>query len=311
MKVNIITPVHTGGPYNSGKNLAKILNNRGITTSWTHKLPEVLLSPFWQNADIVHSMGIPIGFRLWRKPLVLTMKGEYTIENNLWQPLYPGAIRHANVVTTPSFFLKERLNLKNALVIPNAVFLENFHIVTHSEKSVVNLLTTTNFSFKDKSCGILDILEILDSIPKEDSQPINYTIAGGGPYLAMIENNTKKYATAANFKGWINNLDQFLQSGDIFVYYSCHDNFPNAILEAMACGLPVITNKVGAVSEIIDNGVNGFIANNHQEYKEHLTALIANIDLRSLIGNNARKTIEAKFDWNIIAQKYIDIYKKL
>ena len=114
MKVNIITPVRPGGPYYVGKNLAEVLTSKGITARWTHGLAQVLLSPIWQTADLVYSSDVPVAYRLWRKPLVLTVHGEYTVEKNLWRRFYPRAIRKADIVTTPSYFLKERLNLQDA-----------------------------------------------------------------------------------------------------------------------------------------------------------------------------------------------------
>jgi len=310
MKINILTPVRAGGPYNWGRDLVNQLSKRGFEAKHVHGLLELLTSPLYQKADIVHT-SVPLAFRLWKKPVVLTIKGEYSIEKTIWQPLYPAAIRKANIVTTPSYFLKERLNLKDAIVIPNTIFPEQFRVVKHTDKDVVNLVTVTKFHFKDKARGVLDILEILSSLPREVHKHINYSVVGGGPYLGQVIREAKRCEVNVKFYGILQDSRQVLQGSNIFIYYSHHDNFPNVILEAMACGLPVITNDVGAVSEIIENEKDGFIATNHDSYGEYLFDLINNLNLRAKVGQKARKAVESKFSWENVIDQYIDIYRKL
>ena len=52
-------------------------------------------------------------------------------------------------------------------------------------------------------------------------------------------------------------------SADIFVFPSTTDTFGNVILEAQACGLPVIVSDVGGPRELVENGVNGFVTKAH------------------------------------------------
>jgi glycosyltransferase involved in cell wall biosynthesis len=256
-------------------------------------------------------MSIPIKYRLWKKPLVLSIHGEYPIEKSIWQIFRPGAIRRADIVTTPSHFIKERLNLQDAIVIPNAVSPEKFQPVDHTEKDVINLLTITNFYFEDKARGVLDILEILSRLPAEVNKRIKYSVVGGGPYLEQVTREAKRYPVNVEFRGKLPSAKKTLQSSDIFIYYSHLDNTPTVILEAMACGLPVITNGVGAVGEMIVNGKDGFITTEYDSYVECLLNLINNSKLRSKVGKEARKAVESKFSWENIVEQYIDIYNKL
>lgn len=311
MKVNIISPIHPGGPYYTGKNLAEALNRKGVAATWTHRLNEVLASPLRQTANVVHSQDIPIVYRLWKKPLVLSVKGEYTIEKSIWQRLYPRAIEKADIITVPSYFLKERLNLQDAIVIPNAIFPERFEQVRHSEKDIINLVTITDFHFEDKARGILDILEILNAAKRIATKRIKYLVVGGGPYLGQIMRQTKIYDIDMEFTDVLQNPKKILENSDIFIYYSHHDSFGIALLEAMACGLPVVTNEFGAASEIIEDGKDGYIARTSEAYSEYLLSLVNSPELRSKVGEKARRSIEAKFDWAKIVDKYIEIYKAL
>lgn len=310
MKVNILTGVRKGGPYNWGRDLAAELNKHGVEAKHIHALKTSILSPFHQNADIIHT-AVPLTFRLWTKPVVISVRGEYPSEKNIWRFFYPMAIRKANIVTTPSHFLKERLNLESAIVIPNAVFPEEFKPVEHSEKNTINLVTITNFYFKDKSKGILDILDILHGAQREVREQIKYSVIGGGPYLKQVMGEAKRHNINVQFTGTLRSPKGILECSDIFIYYSYQDNFPIAILEAMACGLPVITNDIGAVSEIIENEKDGYIAMSNNVYIEYLLSLVKNLNLRVKTGENARKAVETKFNWKNIVNNYIDIYEKI
>ena len=310
IKVNILTGVRKGGPYNWGKDLVAELNRHGVEAKHIHALKSLLLSPIHQNADIIHTT-LPLLYRLWKNPLIITVHGEYHSEKNVWRLIYPSAIRKADIITTPSNFLKERLNLQRAIVIPNAVFTDRFEKIGYSERETVNLITVTKFFFEDKARGVLDILKVLNTIPKMISQRIKYVVVGGGPYLKQVMKEAKRYDVDVEFTDTLQSPGEVLKSSDIFVYFSHHDNFPNVILEAMACGLPVITNDVGAVSEIIENEKDGYIARTSETYFEYLLSLVNDPDLRSKIGQNALRSVKAKFDWSKVINRYIEIYESV
>ena len=310
MKINILTPFRKGGPYNWGRNLASQLNRKGLPADHVHKLRDLLTSPFYQSADVAHAAValIRVG---WKKPVVISVHGDHRADNNIWGFLYPMALARADVITTVSCFMKEKMNLKDAIVIPNAIFPEQFGVVKHADKDAINLVTIHGFYFEDKAKGILDVLEVFSSLPEEVRNNISYTVVGGGPYLKEVMGEAKKYNVNVQFTGMLPSPREVLEGSDIFIYYSHHDNFPIVILEAMACGLPVVTNSVGAVGEIIQHEKDGFIVNNHHSYAEYLIQLIKDSELRTKVGEKARKAVEARFNWETVIDEYIDIYQKL
>jgi len=308
MTISILTPPRLGGPFYWARYLADSLNERGIKSEHVYQIRKLLLSPLYQNADIVHTT-VPFPFKLWKKPIVLTIHGDYINERNIWQRFYPKIIAQANAITIPSRYLKQKLGLNDAIVIPNAIFPERFKQVRHSEKETINLVTIARFHFKDKARGILDILEILSVANKIANKRIKYVVVGGGPYLGRIMAQAKSYDIDVEFTGMLQNPKTILENSDIFVYYSHHDSFGIVLLEAMASGLPVITNNFGPPSEIIDNEKNGYIAEGDESYLKYLLSLLGDYKLRQKIGQNARAKIEEKFDWDKIVDSYIEIYK--
>ena len=87
------------------------------------------------------------------------------------------------------------------------------------------------------------------------------TIFGEGPERGALEVQSRKLEIAGcvNLPGVTNDPLARLAEGDLFVLSSRVEGFPNALTEAMSVGLPVIATDVGAVPEIICEGINGLI----------------------------------------------------
>jgi len=307
MRVSILTPPRLGGPFYWARDLAESLNERGIKSEHVHQIRRLLLSPLYHNFDIVHTT-VPFPFKLWQKPVILTILGDYTDEPNIWQRFVPKTIAQANAITVPSQLLRQKLGLNEAVVIPNAVFPERFKPAQHGARDELKLVTIMNFYFPNKVKGLLNIIEVLNKI---QSYRFTYTIIGGGQYLDTIKYQSGGTKVDVTFTGFLQDPKPVLATSDIFLYYSYHDAFPIVILEAMACGLPMVTNNVGAVSEIIDNAENGYIAEGDEDYLKHLLNLLGDYELRRRIGQNARAKVEEKFSWHTVTPEYIKLYNKL
>ena len=98
---------------------------------------------------------------------------------------------------------------------------------------------------------------------------------------------------------------------EIFVFTSRYEGMPNALLEAMACGLPCIsTDCIAGPSEIIENNKNGILVevDNVDEIAEKIIYIIENKDIANELGKNARKVKE---DYSIdnIFNKYYNFIK--
>jgi len=100
---------------------------------------------------------------------------------------------------------------------------------------------------------------------------------------------------------------------DIYAHPSLSESFGLAILEAMASGLPVVAFNIPNVNEIVEHGKVGLLARQRDpnDLSRKLALLIEDEKLRKTLGSNARKRVEEVYDWSIISQKYINIYKSL
>ena len=80
-------------------------------------------------------------------------------------------------------------------------------------------------------------------------------------------------------------------------------------LQYMALEMATIMSPVGVNTSIVHDGVNGFLAGNQKEWKEKLTLLIENKDLRLRLGQAGKQTIEEHFSVNSNKNKYLQIFK--
>jgi glycosyltransferase involved in cell wall biosynthesis len=74
-------------------------------------------------------------------------------------------------------------------------------------------------------------------------------------------------------------------------------------IEFMACGVPVVASAVGVNREIIEDGVNGFLASTDHEWSDKLSRLLCDQDLRRRLGAAGRNTIEQRYSLQVIAPK--------
>ncbi len=80
------------------------------------------------------------------------------------------------------------------------------------------------------------------------------------------------------------------------------------VLQYMGAGVPVVASPVGVNREIISDGVNGFLANSHEEWYEKLKMLIEDEELRVRLGREGRRTVEKGYDLEKFGDRLVSIY---
>lgn len=115
------------------------------------------------------------------------------------------------------------------------------------------------------------------------------------------------------FFGFRPDATALVQHFDLFVLSSLTEALPLVILEALARERPVVATRVGGVPEIIKHRENGWLVEpaNAEELKEAITYLLDHPDEAQRLGKQGRKTIETKFNAQLMAQKTIDLYERL
>jgi glycosyltransferase involved in cell wall biosynthesis len=115
------------------------------------------------------------------------------------------------------------------------------------------------------------------------------------------------------FVGALEDVLPLLKSCDVFCLPSRSEGFSNALLEAMACRLPCVTTCVGGNAEAIEDGVNGFVVQPEDSgmLAERILLLLRHPGLAAKMAESARKTVEERFDINVMIASLADVYDRL
>jgi glycosyltransferase involved in cell wall biosynthesis len=198
------------------------------------------------------------------------------------------------------------------VVLPG-VDIDTFGYAERRDRDGVEILVVSHM-IERKRIGL--VIEAFSHIVKEH-RAARLRIVGDGPEMDSLVSQVERLSLrdSVTFEGFVTyaELRRYYQRADIFCTMSRAESaFPPAILEAMATGLPVVSAVNQASRYTLENGVTGFLiprAGEVAALRERLAMLISSQELRTEIGRRARKTIEEKHDWDIVAGRYAEIYR--
>ncbi len=236
-------------------------------------------------------------------------------------PLVKFSIEESDGVTAVSRFLKEKTITnyeiqKDIEVIPNFVDTDTFkpseccgfrkHIAPNNEKVLVH---TSNFRQVKR---VPDTLKIFAKVLEEI--PAKLVLVGDGPDRSECERLCRQLGICdhVKFLGKQDGLVEILNASDIFLIPSQSESFGLAALEAMACGLPVISSSVGGLPELVRHNETGYIAEigDIERMAKYTVDLLTNERKYKLFSNNARERTVSLFDKKIVIPQYEEYYKK-
>jgi glycosyltransferase involved in cell wall biosynthesis len=164
--------------------------------------------------------------------------------------------------------------------------------------------------------GTLNFVKAIPEIIRRRRDDVKFLIVGDGPLQDKIEEYLDKenLSNKVNLTGWIphDELPSYLNELELVVLPSYTEGLPNIMLEAMACGTPVLATSVGAIPDVIKDGETGFIMENNSP------AFIAKNVERALnhpnlekIEENARALVERKFTYEAAVGMYKSIINNM
>jgi glycosyltransferase involved in cell wall biosynthesis len=195
-------------------------------------------------------------------------------------------------------------------VIPNGVDTD-FFIPAQSKparnESVLRILFVGRFQ-RQKNIPFL-----LGQVAQLSPKTFELHLVGDGPEKQVLEELTRKLriASAVTWYGWLRaaELLHVYQSLDCLVNPSLYEGMSNVVLEAMACGLPVIASRVPGNEELVLDGETGFLF--HLGKPATLLSALAQLrdpNLRRRMGISARNRAMNFYSWNNAARQYADLF---
>lgn len=160
------------------------------------------------------------------------------------------------------------------------------------------------------------LVEVVKKLIKRTPN-IKLIITGKGP----LKTNLEQAISNKDLKDYISihppvfgkDKQNLYSVADIFVHPAKHEGFPLVVVEAMACGKPVVISDEPWAREAIISGKNGYLAktNNAKDWVEKLSRLLSNKNLQKQLGQNSRKIANNKFTWELAAKKQHKLLQNL
>jgi glycosyltransferase involved in cell wall biosynthesis len=139
-------------------------------------------------------------------------------------------------------------------------------------------------------------------------------VLGAGTLRLPLESAARSLACQqqVHFPGAVNEMPKYLQSADIFVLPSLAEGLSNVLLEAMACGLPVIAADLPGNKELIRDIAQGILvrAGDSAGLSDAIISLLTDKNKQEALGRQARERASV-YNIKIIAGRYKDLYQTL
>ena len=135
---------------------------------------------------------------------------------------------------------------------------------------------------------------------------------GGGELQPLMEEMIRDLGLAGKLEvtGWLPHEEALrrLAEADVFVHYSRWDAMPNAVLEAMACGLSVVASDIPGTRGLIRPGENGFLAVAEPELLERTLQLVDDPELGARLGANGRDMVREEYSLERLLREISELY---
>ena len=142
-------------------------------------------------------------------------------------------------------------------------------------------------------------------------------LVGEGPQLATLQERARELgiSDAVRFVGYVpqHETAAWYRSADVFALSSDFDNSPNVVLEAMACGVPIVSTDVGGLREYVTPAKNGFLTpkGDAAAFASALLAILDDQDAAAAIGRQNRHDAVTRFSWSVSAARMRDVYTRI
>ncbi len=279
------------------------------------------------NLSLVHYQGGPGGLFLTKKPsvpIVYTVHHTYYQQSEyisaqkwkkllyLWERF---GYRNADYLVCVSDSTRRIIrrhygvNLKPCKTIPDGVDESRFYPM-NLNRIPSSLLFLGRL---EKRKGIDFLIRAIPMV-KDRLNDIQLFIGGGGVLLSFLEDFIKQNNLEDNVRllGTVDDssLNEWYNRVSAVIVPSVFEGFGLTVIEAMACGTPVIATDVDALRDVIEDGVNGFLVpyNDVEALSEKILYLLKNKSEQSKFSLNGQKKVQTVYNWSNISQDILRVY---
>lgn len=196
--------------------------------------------------------------------------------------------------------------------LPNGVDVDFWRAAPRSSSDVVRLVSVMRLNPKKRPLALVQMMRRLSALLGPEHRA-HLTIAGDGPWRSRLE----RAVSAAGLTRQITlvgrqtreQIRTLLGCSDVFVLPTVRESFGLAALEARCAGLPVVAMRTSGVSELIDHGVHGFLADSDADFAAHVARLVRDSSIRAAITEENRRSAPP-FDWASVLDAQLSLYDR-
>ena len=257
-----------------------------------------------------------------KRPHLHTHHGNtaHTLKVRIYEKIAMMTMKSCRVVIAVSHKMKAELEsslrpfnkivvIENMLSLKNASKIRSERALLNKSNEFINLIYVGRISPEK---GLLSFLEAWASFKNKDH--FRLSVVGDGVERSACELFAKENGLSdkITFHGFVSDPSSFFLSPDVLIMPSLREGLPMTLIEALASGVPVIANNVGAISNLVTHNHNGFFAKDGStlSWEQVLTETINQVDLWKKNAASEAQTIEERFSATSWAQKTRDLYQK-
>ena len=156
-------------------------------------------------------------------------------------------------------------------------------------------------------------ITVIRALAKLGRKDWKYVICGVGPNKDMLLQEAERLELKEHvvLAGYRSDIPEILNAADIFVFPSFHEGMPVSVLEAMACGLPIICSAIRGNVDVVKDGDNGYLfkPSDSDTLSREISLLMDNETLRQQMGTKNKKVVK-KFSLGAVTEELKAIYSK-
>jgi glycosyltransferase involved in cell wall biosynthesis len=256
---------------------------------------------------------ILIGKLLGKRVVLNYRSGEAEDHLQRWRRTAIPTLRRADVVVTPSAYLVDVFSRFGVSAMSIANFVEP-ETVRFRRRSSLRPVFLSNRNFQalyNVPCVLRAFALVQARIP--DARLI---VIGDGPERAQVHDTARSLALRnvefigavppAEMGRWYDAADVYLNSSDI-------DNMPNSIIEAFACGLPVVTTRPGGIPYVVEHERNGLLVDcgDHEALAASALRLLGDPALAERLIAEGLRDVQERYSWEAVRDQWAALYHGL
>jgi glycosyltransferase involved in cell wall biosynthesis len=221
------------------------------------------------------------------------------------------------------------LNLCDAIVVPSEYLVRVFASFGLKASAIFNIIELDKFAFRERNqlrpvflsnrnlephYGVDCVLRAFARIQQQTPEA-SLTVVGDGSQREALEKlTTELNLQHTSFTGRVEHeqIYEHYTNADVFLNASRIDNQPLSILEAFACGLPVVTTNAGGIPDIVTDQKTGLVVavDDCKTLAERATKLLCDRNMSITITKNAREEC-SKYTWEVVCEQWLRLYREV